>query len=81
MVKHENFYYPQYNHTLSVRKLSQKTIAKKSMSWQGNGLKILTPNQMTNRLPFLLQVHAGTNTQRINNESSQLLYSYIGQRK
>lgn len=81
MIKHENFYYPQYNHTLSVHKLSQKTIAKKSMSWQGNGLKILTPNQMTNRLPFLLQVHAGTNTQRINNESSQLLYSYIGQRK
>ena len=36
---------------------------------------------MTNRLPLLLQVHAGINTQRLNNESNQLLYSYIGQRK
>ena len=81
MIKHENFYYPQYNHILSVHKLSQKTNSKKSRSWQGNSLKILTPNQMTNRLPFLLQVHAGINTQRLNNESSQLLYSYIGERK
>ena len=43
---------------------------------QGQGLKILTPQQMITRLPILLaQLKAGNNSQKIKNEIRQLLYS------
>ena len=42
----------------------------------GQGLKILTPNQMLSRLPiFLAQLKAGNNSQKFKNEIRQLLYS------
>ena len=43
---------------------------------QGKGLKILTPNQMLNRLPIALaQLKAGNNSNKLKNEIRQLLYS------
>ena len=42
----------------------------------GQGLKILTPNQMLSRLPVsLAQLKAGNNSEKIKNEISQLLHS------
>ena len=43
---------------------------------QGQGLKILTPNQMLCRLPIsLAQLKAGNNSEKLKNEIRQLLYS------
>ena len=43
---------------------------------QGQDLKILTPNQMLNRLPIALaQLNAGNNSEKLKNEIRQLLYS------
>ena len=43
---------------------------------QGEGLKILTPNQMLSRLPIsLAQLKAGNNSEKLKNEIRQLLYS------
>ena len=40
------------------------------------GIKILTPNQMLNRLPIALaQLQAGNNSNKLKNEIGQLLYS------
>ena len=45
-------------------------------SIKGEGLKILTPNQMLNRLPIsLAQLNAGNNSDKLKNEITQLLYS------
>ena len=42
----------------------------------GQGLKILTPNQMLSRLPIsLAQLKAGNNSQKLKNKVRQLLYS------
>ena len=43
---------------------------------QGQGLKILTPQQMITRLPILLaQLKAGNNSQKLKNEIRQIVYS------
>ena len=43
---------------------------------QGQGIKIITPNQMLNRLRiFLAQLQAGNNSEKLKNEIRQLLYS------
>ena len=43
---------------------------------KGQGIKILTPNQMLNRLPIALaQLNAGNNSNKLKNEIRQLLYS------
>ena len=43
---------------------------------QGQGLKILTLQQIITRLPILLaQLKAGNNSQKLKNEIKQLLYS------
>ena len=43
---------------------------------QGQGLKILTPNQMLSRLPITLaQLNAGNNSEKLKNGIRQLLYS------
>ena len=44
---------------------------------QGQGLKILTPEQMFSRLPIsLAQLKAGNNSENLKNEIRQLLYSW-----
>ena len=41
---------------------------------EGQGIKVLTPNQMLSRLPiFLAQLQAGNNSEKIKNEIRQLL--------
>ena len=43
---------------------------------KGQGIKILTPNQMLNRLPIALaQLQAGNNSNKLKNEIRQLFYS------
>ena len=43
---------------------------------KGQGIKILTPNQMLNRLPIALtQLQAGNNFNKLKNEIRQLFYS------
>ena len=43
---------------------------------KGQGLKILTPNQMLNRLPIALaQLQAGNNFNKLKNDIRQLSYS------
>ena len=43
---------------------------------EGKGLKILTPNQIFSRLPITLaQLNARNNSEKLKNETRQLLYS------
>ena len=43
---------------------------------EGQGLKILTPNQMLSRLPIsLAHLKAGNNSEKLKNEIKQLLYT------
>ena len=43
---------------------------------EGQGIKILTPNQMLSRLPIsLAQLQAGNNSNKLKNEIRQLFYS------
>ena len=49
---------------------------------EGEGLKILTPNQMNSRLPIsLAQLQAGNNSEKLKNEIRQLLYSLYRSKK
>ena len=49
---------------------------KSEESQEGEGLKILTPNQMLKRLPVALaQVKAGNNSESLLNEIRQIAYS------
>ena len=53
--------------------LEAKRLAKKSQ--EGEGLKILTPNQMLKRLPIALaQIKAGNNSESLLNEIRQIVY-------
>ena len=48
----------------------------KESQQEGEGLKILTPNQMLKRLPIALaQVKAGNNSESLLNEIRQIVYS------
>ena len=48
----------------------------------GQGLKILTPNQMLSRLPIsLAQLKAGNNSEKLKNEIKQILYSLYTSKK
>ena len=51
-------------------------------STEGQGLTILTPNQMLNRLPIsLAQLNAGNNSEKLKNGIRKLLYSlYISKK-
>ena len=60
----------------SVVKIVEMILKFNKQDQQGNGLKILTPNQMLSRLPITLaQLQAGNNSEKLKNEIRQLLYS------
>ena len=60
---------------------SEKSAAQKR-NQQGQGLKILTPNQMLSRLPVsLAQLNAEKNSEKLKNEIRQLLYSLYKSKK
>ena len=47
------------------------------LNQSGQGLKILTPNQMLSRLPIsLAQLNAGNNSEKLKTEINQLFYSF-----
>ena len=52
------------------------------LNQSGQGLKILTPNQMLSRLPIsLVKLNAGNNSEKLKNEIRQLLYSLYRSKK
>ena len=56
--------------------LESKESTAQRRNQQGQGLKMLTPNQMLNRLPISLALlMAGSNSEKLKNEIRQLLYS------
>ena len=63
-------------------KLESEESAAERRNQEGQGLKILTPNQMLSRLPITLaQLKAGNNSQKFINEIRQLLYSLYRSKK
>ena len=61
----------------SIVKTVEKILKFNNQNQQkGQGIKILTPNQLFNRLPIALaQLQAGNNSNKLKNEIIQLLYS------
>ena len=52
------------------------------LTTEGQGLNILTPNQMLSRLPITLaRLNAGNNSEKLKNEIRQLLYSLYRSKK
>ena len=66
---------------LKVRDIVYNAFKSRIFSWskesqQGEGLKIVTPNQMLKRLPIVLaQVKTGNNSENLLNEIRQIVYS------
>ena len=62
--------------------LEDEESATERRNQQGQGLKILTPDQMLSRLPITLaQLKAGSNSEKLINEIWQLLYSLCRSKK
>ena len=62
--------------TINMPELESEESAAQRRSQRGEGLKILTPQQMLSRLPIsLAQLKAGNNSQKLKNEIRKLLYS------
>ena len=60
----------------SIVKIVEKIVKFNNQKQEGQGIKILTPNQMLSRLPIsLAQLQAGNNSEKLKNEIRQLLYS------
>ena len=60
--------------TTGVPELESEESAKERRKTKGQGLKILTPQQMLSRLPIsLAQLKAGNNSEKLKNEIRQLL--------
>ena len=59
-----------------IVKTVKKILKFNKQTQEGQGIKILTPNQMLSRLPIsLAQLQAGNNSEKLKNEIKQLLYS------
>ena len=53
-----------------------KSQSDKETKQKGQGLKIMTPQQMITRLPILLaQLKAGNNSEKLKNEIRQIVYT------
>ena len=62
--------------------LESEKFAEQRKKQEGQGLKILTPQQMISRLLIsLAQLKAGNNSQKLKNEIRQLLYSLYRSKK
>ena len=60
----------------NIVKIVKKIIKFNKQKQEGQGIKILTPNQMLSRLPIsLAQLQAGNNSNKLKNEIRQLFYS------
>ena len=61
---------------------SEESAAKQRRNQQGKGLKILTSNQMLSRIPITLaQLKGGNNSEKLKNETRQILYSLYRSKK
>ena len=59
-----------------IENIVEKILKSNEQNQQGQVIKILTPNQMLNRLPIALaQLQARKNSSKLKNEIRQLLYS------
>ena len=68
--------------TTDMTELESEESAAKRRNQPGQGLKILTPDQMLSRLPInLAQLKAGNNSQNFKNEIRQLYYSLYRSKK
>ena len=66
------------NQTTDMPHLESEESAKQIKKQRGVGLKILTPDQKLNGLPItLVQLKAGSNSQKLINEIRQLLYCIL----
>ena len=60
----------------NIVKVVKKILDFNKHGQEGQGIKILTPNQMLSRLPIsLAQLKAGNNSEKLKNEIRQFLYS------
>ena len=67
---------------IDMSDLESEDSAAERRNEQGQGLKILTPNQMLGRLPIsLAQLKAGNNSEKLKNKIRQLLYSLYRSKK
>ena len=68
--------------TTDMSDLESDKSAAQRRNQQGQGLKILTPNQVLSRLAIsLAQLKAGNNSEKLKNEIRQLLYSLYRSKK
>ena len=59
----------------NIVKIVEEILKFNKQYQEGQGIKILTPNQMLSRLPIsLVQLKAGNNLEKLKNETRQLLY-------
>ena len=62
--------------------IDERILYFNQLNQSGQGLKILTPNQMLSRLPIsLVKLNAGNNSEKLKNEIRQLLYSLYRSKK
>ena len=60
----------------------EKILTFNKQNQEGQRLKILTPDEMLSRLPIsLARLKAGNNSQKLKNETRQLLYSLYRSKK
>ena len=65
-----------------LKRIVDRIFSIPSGSQSGEGLKILTPQEMFTRLPILLaQIKAENNSRKLKNEIRQLLYSLYRPKK
>ena len=65
-----------------MAELESEESAAQRRSQRGQGLKILTPQQMLSRVTIsLVELKAGNNSQKLKNEIRQLLYSLYRSKK
>ena len=68
--------------TADMPDLESKESGEQRRNQRGQGLEVLTPQQMLSRLPiFLAQLKAANNSENLKNEIRQLLYSLYRSKK
>ena len=65
-----------------IADIAELTLNFNKQNQQGEGVKILTPNQLLSRFPIsLAQLKAGNNSEKLKSEIRQLLYSLYRSKK
>ena len=65
-----------------IIKIVEEILRFNKQNQEGQGLKILTPNQLLSRLPIsLAQLKAGNNSEKLKNEIRQLMSSLYRSKK